>query len=59
MPGTLAAAQPAHRRTAAVLQDGSTPLHIAAYQGHVDVVRLLLERGASAEAKLNVRNFPH
>jgi len=32
-----------------------TPLHWAAYYGRLDVVRLLLERGADKEAKNNVR----
>ena len=26
--------------------DGSTPLNVASYKGHVDVVRMLLEQGA-------------
>jgi ankyrin repeat protein len=31
-------------------QDGATALHAAAYRGRVDVVRLLLERGADVDA---------
>jgi len=30
--------------------DGSTPLDTAAFNGHTDVVRLLLEKGANIEA---------
>lgn len=30
-------------------KDGSTPLHCAAWKGHSDVVKLLLELGASTE----------
>lgn len=35
-----------HRHT----HDGWTPLHLAAFFGHADAVRLLLERGADANA---------
>ena len=35
-------------------QDGSTPLHIASDSGHIDVARLLLEKGANIEAKETV-----
>lgn len=31
------------------LQDGQTPLHIAAGKGHKEVVGLLIDRGASVE----------
>ena len=31
-----------------------TALHNAAYEGHLEVVRLLLDRGADIEAKNNV-----
>jgi hypothetical protein len=44
-----------------VLQDGSTPLHEAAfifgYEKHVEVVRLLLDRGADIEAQNKVSEF--
>jgi ankyrin repeat protein len=36
-------------------QGGKTPLHHAAIHGHMEVVRLLLERGANLEAKGDVR----
>ncbi len=32
--------------------DGWTPLHSAASQGHAELVRLLLERGADPDARL-------
>jgi ankyrin repeat protein len=46
MVGRLLKADPSllHARD----KDGSTPLHCAAWNGQVDVVRLLLERGADA-----------
>ncbi len=37
------------------VQNGSTALHFASYYGSDAVVRLLLERGASVEARDNVR----
>jgi ankyrin repeat protein len=37
-------------------QNGWTPLHMAAWNGRVSVVPLLLERGADKEAKTNVRH---
>ena len=35
-------------------QDGDTALYIACQEGHVKVVKLLLDRGADIEAKTNV-----
>jgi ankyrin repeat protein len=37
-----------------VNSDGGTPLIMAAQEGHLAVVKLLLEVGASANAKLGV-----
>lgn len=37
--------------TNAALPDGSTPLMLAVEEAHIDVARLLLEKGASAERK--------
>ena len=38
-------------------QDGSTALHHAAYGGHMETVRLLLDRGAVIEIAANVSNI--
>jgi ankyrin repeat protein len=35
--------------------DQRTPLHWASYNGHLECVRLLLERGADKEARDRVR----
>ena len=37
-----------------VCQDGWTPLHRASYGGHIEVVRLLLDRGAHIQAQAKV-----
>jgi Ankyrin repeat len=39
----------------ACAQNGDTPLHYAAYNGHVDAVRYLVEKGANINATNNVR----
>jgi ankyrin repeat protein len=38
-----------------VRQDGATPLFIASENGQVEVVGVLLAKGADVEAKTNVR----
>jgi cytohesin len=38
--------------------NGSTPLHIAAYKGHVEIVKILLDRGADLNAKDNTGHAP-
>jgi hypothetical protein len=40
-------------------QDGCTPLHYAAREGHDSVVTLLTERGANVQAKNSVRRATH
>ena len=39
---------------AMLLQAGHTPLHEAANKGHVEVVKILLEAGATVDAKTKV-----
>ena len=39
-----------------IFQNGGTPLHYAADNGHESTVRLLLDRGADKEAKHKVRD---
>ena len=40
------------------MQDGTTPLHIAAYNGQLEVVQLLLRHRADKELKNNDGNKP-
>ena len=39
-------------------ENGSTPLHWAALEGHKDIVELLINRGAQVNAKDNTANTP-
>ena len=39
-------------------EDGWTPLHCAATEGHIEVAELLLEKGANANAQDNSRMTP-
>jgi ankyrin repeat protein len=38
--------------------DGSTPLHWAAWKGHIEIARLLLQNGAEVNAKSNDGSAP-
>ena len=42
-----------------LLQNGLTPLHIAAHYGHVDITELLLNRGADTDARARVYSLSH
>jgi ankyrin repeat protein len=39
-------------------KDHSTPLHVASYYGNVEIVRLLLDNGANADAKSVIEESP-
>ena len=51
----LRTAEALRRAACGGAQSGKTPLHDAAICGYLDIVQLLLERGADKEAKDNVR----
>ncbi len=36
------------------LQDGRTPLHLAAEKGHPEIIKLLIDKGAKVDIKDNV-----
>ena len=39
------------------LQDGRSPLHVAAEKGHTDFVDILVTHGANVDTKDSVRNL--
>ena len=39
------------------LEGGHTALHVACHQGHCEIIRELLERGANMDALVNGHNF--
>lgn len=41
------------------MQTGDTPLHAAAIQGHLEVIKILLKQNADVEARNNVRDEYH
>ena len=42
-----------------VFQSGLTPVHVAAFMGHLNIVLLLLQNGASADISNIVRLHAH
>ncbi len=40
-----------------VLQDGETALHSASSNGHIELAKLLIDRGADIHAKNNVSGY--
>jgi hypothetical protein len=62
MQPTHGAASPPPPLTCARLpacQDGVTSLIFSSHNGHVEAVRLLIEKGANLEAASNVRIYSH
>lgn len=49
---------PLPRPVSFAAQSGSTPLHWAAWNGHLDMAEALLAAGAYTDAKANVRSCP-
>ncbi|WP_353289147.1 ankyrin repeat domain-containing protein [Wolbachia endosymbiont (group A) of Pogonocherus hispidulus] len=39
-------------------QNGATPLHFAAYYGHLDTAKFLVEKGANINVEDNYKNTP-
>lgn len=39
-------------------QSGLTPLHVASFMGHLNIVKILLQKGASPSASNVVSSFP-
>jgi uncharacterized protein YerC len=59
IPSSLSVYSPLYNHsTLTFLQDGWTPLHISAWKGHLEVVGLLLSKGANKAAADEVR-LPH
>jgi hypothetical protein len=58
MLGCCATPQDAQALVNAVNASGQTPLHEAAAKGHVAMVRYLIEKGVTIDAKANVRSLP-
>lgn len=40
-----------------IVQNGSSPLHLASYEGHIDIVKILLEHGAKVNATEEVKMY--
>lgn len=45
-----------HYATFSCVQSGLTPIHVAAFMGHLNIVLLLLQNGASADVSNIVSN---